>query len=129
RIITPQQLVTHPLYTCSAIWPTQLTLKISEDHPDQPSFPTRRSSDLRPIPKFPAHGPAAGRPAGRRVTSAGTARLAARGHPTSEDRKSTRLNSSHVKTSYAVFCLKKKNANKATPASQTVSHRQRAQAH
>src|SRR5690606_40130385 len=24
------------------------------------------------------------------------------------DRKSTRLNSSHVKTSYAVFCLKKK---------------------
>src|SRR5690606_41829493 len=24
-----------------------------------------------------------------------------------EDRKSTRLNSSHVKTSYAVFCLKK----------------------
>src|SRR5690606_40198193 len=26
----------------------------------------------------------------------------------SEDRKSTRLNSSHVKISYAVFCLKKK---------------------
>src|SRR5690606_39825660 len=26
-----------------------------------------------------------------------------------EDRKSTRLNSSHVKNSYAVFCLKKKN--------------------
>src|SRR5438874_10207201 len=26
-----------------------------------------------------------------------------------EDRKSTRLNSSHVETSYAVFCLKKKN--------------------
>src|SRR5436309_16137870 len=29
------------------------------------------------------------------------------GHPR-EDRKSTRLNSSHVKISYAVFCLKKK---------------------
>src|SRR5436309_14288283 len=29
------------------------------------------------------------------------------------DRKSTRLNSSHVKISYAVFCLKKKN-NKTT---------------
>src|SRR5207302_9931345 len=28
------------------------------------------------------------------------------------DRKSTRLNSSHVKISYAVFCLKKKNKNK-----------------
>src|SRR5215510_12452039 len=29
-------------------------------------------------------------------------------HPTSIDRKSTRLNSSHVAISYAVFCLKKK---------------------
>src|SRR3989442_10653487 len=28
-----------------------------------------------------------------------------------EDRKSTRLNSSHVRISYAVFCLKKKNQN------------------
>src|SRR5690349_22114622 len=37
-------------------------------------------------------------------------------HPkpaTCEDRKSTRLNSSHVEISYAVFCLKKKNH--ATP--------------
>src|SRR5690606_39704909 len=32
-----------------------------------------------------------------------------RGHDAElRDRKSTRLNSSHVKTSYAVFCLKKK---------------------
>src|SRR5437868_12564540 len=30
-----------------------------------------------------------------------------------EDRKSTRLNSSHVSISYAVFCLKKKNTHKA----------------
>src|SRR5690606_39422177 len=29
-----------------------------------------------------------------------------------QDRKSTRLNSSHVKISYAVFCLKKKKTNK-----------------
>src|SRR5690554_7281234 len=28
-----------------------------------------------------------------------------------KDRKSTRLNSSHVRISYAVFCLKKKNNN------------------
>src|SRR5690606_41224607 len=28
-----------------------------------------------------------------------------------EDRKSTRLNSSHVKISYVVFCLKKKKGN------------------
>src|SRR5699024_11294195 len=30
------------------------------------------------------------------------------GHLAVEDRKSTRLNSSHVSISYAVFCLKKK---------------------
>src|SRR5690606_41431132 len=32
--------------------------------------------------------------------------------PDRADRKSTRLNSSHVKISYAVFCLKKKKKNK-----------------
>src|SRR3712207_8746757 len=31
------------------------------------------------------------------------------GTPMVEDRKSTRLNSSHANISYAVFCLKKKN--------------------
>src|SRR5690554_6965419 len=31
---------------------------------------------------------------------------------TLSDRKSTRLNSSHVRISYAVFCLKKKKKNK-----------------
>src|SRR5207249_10650541 len=31
------------------------------------------------------------------------------GHSLPPDRKSTRLNSSHVSISYAVFCLKKKN--------------------
>src|SRR5438067_2802559 len=31
---------------------------------------------------------------------------------TTEDRKSTRLNSSHVSISYAVFCLKKKKRQK-----------------
>src|SRR5690554_7608634 len=33
------------------------------------------------------------------------------------DRKSTRLNSSHVRISYAVFCLKKKKKNKTNKAS------------
>src|SRR5690606_41908852 len=32
--------------------------------------------------------------------------------PKEKDRKSTRLNSSHVKISYAVFCLKKKKKKK-----------------
>src|SRR2546430_11446999 len=31
--------------------------------------------------------------------------------PAAQDRKSTRLNSSHSQISYAVFCLKKKNHN------------------
>src|SRR5436309_9051812 len=33
---------------------------------------------------------------------------------TGQDRKSTRLNSSHVKISYAVFCLKKKKSRGGT---------------
>src|SRR5438874_5475644 len=34
-----------------------------------------------------------------------------------EDRKSTRLNSSHVEISYAVFCLKKKKTKHTMPLS------------
>src|SRR3712207_6893231 len=34
-------------------------------------------------------------------------------HEHGEDRKSTRLNSSHANISYAVFCLKKKTQNKS----------------
>src|SRR5690606_41544585 len=41
-------------------------------------------------------------------------------HP---DRKSTRLNSSHVKISYAVFCLKKKK--KSAPARRSATKRRR----
>src|SRR3712207_8312123 len=33
--------------------------------------------------------------------------VALEGHPAQEDRKSTRLNSSHANISYAVFCLNK----------------------
>src|SRR5437773_8677173 len=50
----------------------------------------------------------------------------------SRDRKSTRLNSSHITTSYAVFCLKKKNSytriehfnycSSARPAESTAKH-------
>src|SRR3712207_7264520 len=35
---------------------------------------------------------------------------------TVEDRKSTRLNSSHANISYAVFCLKKKKYHVSTPS-------------
>src|SRR5690606_41894746 len=44
------------------------------------------------------------------------------GHPDRRpDRKSTRLNSSHVKISYAVFCLKKKNKKNYTYHQHTTS--------
>src|SRR5690606_42095508 len=52
----------------------------------------------RPHPCRPARGPRS-RTTHTRLDSRCRARL---------DRKSTRLNSSHVKISYAVFCLKKK---------------------
>src|SRR5216683_5831131 len=49
-----------------------------------------------------------------------TASTTGRPNPSvSEDRKSTRLNSSHDQISYAVFCLKKKNQeNRLTGQSQ-----------
>src|SRR5688572_32084371 len=37
-----------------------------------------------------------------------------------EDRKSTRLNSSHSQISYAVFCLKKKNRHDTTETNQHI---------
>src|SRR5256885_4073195 len=40
-----------------------------------------------------------------------------RGGPCAKDRKSTRLNSSHLVISYAVFCLKKKKATALAVAS------------
>src|SRR5690606_42088682 len=94
-----------------------------------PSFPTRRSSDLtsaitgESIPVEVELGDAVSAGA---INSAGALEVetTAAGTDNSlttivelveqaqaekgEDRKSTRLNSSHVKISYAVFCLKKK---------------------
>src|SRR5690606_41132560 len=64
-----------------------------------------------PVPGGPAAGPAGGRGAGRGARlrrGPGPARRRRAPRPAPRDRKSTRLNSSHVKISYAVFCLKKK---------------------
>src|SRR5204862_6720377 len=81
------------------------------DVKDLHSFPTRRSSDLaavdgqdnghRPAPGSQIttafHGASFGRPSlWVPILEAGS----------SGDRKSTRLNSSHVEISYAVFCMK-----------------------
>src|SRR5690606_40696158 len=97
--------------------------------PDLPSFPTRRSSDLpldegtggtrdsgcdaghagsqRVARLHPLGGPRWRHGGSAAVRARGT-RLATPAGGLGGDRKSTRLNSSHVKISYAVFCLKKK---------------------
>src|SRR5690606_41590385 len=93
------------------------------DHRYLHSFPTRRSSDLhRRLQVRNTHGHHVRDPAAEAKTDDPHVSRAARvgfqvivsryeifKHlvPVT-DRKSTRLNSSHVKISYAVFCLKKK---------------------
>src|SRR5690606_42042286 len=110
-------------HSISYIFPCRVFHDGYRSHLHLHSFPTRRSSDLR-LPYQPTRrsvgmdtgrsmvtsrdrrGPGAARsalPFPRRWTSSRS------GPP---DRKSTRLNSSHVKISYAVFCLKKKKINK-----------------
>src|SRR5690606_42028033 len=90
------------------------------------SFPTRRSSDLDMSNDFVADdGPlTVGKPAQdiipyikdlatKFLTDGNVVVVSMDAHQPNDpqDRKSTRLNSSHVKISYAVFCLKKKNEN------------------
>src|SRR2546429_4109448 len=53
------------------------------------------------------------RTTGRRAARAGRGRRDADERARRQDRKSTRLNSSHGYISYAVFCLKKKNKHRA----------------
>src|SRR5437899_10204783 len=80
------------------------------DHGALHSFPTRRSSDLagdRPVADARVRGRAVLREAAVEVL-AGRGRHARGAADARRDRKSTRLNSSHLGISYAVFCLKKK---------------------
>src|SRR5690625_6590864 len=82
------------------------------------SFPTRRSSDL---PGAWEHDPAA---ADLMIFTVEKYAPLARKHGLDPDRKSTRLNSSHVAISYAVFCLKKKK-NLNINASGMIEQKQR----
>src|SRR5690242_20948071 len=83
------------------------------DHRDLHSFPTRRSSDLAEA----QHPPGAAVVEVSTVTAVEGCRIGLRSETSFDvelkridvvDRKSTRLNSSHMSISYAVFCLKKK---------------------
>src|SRR5262245_66510868 len=86
-----------------AIVPLLFCFQCYADHGDLHSFPTRRSSDLkaydyRVLDQSTAEIVDTAKRTGARV--AGPIQLS--------DRKSTRLNSSHLGISYAVFCLKRK---------------------
>src|SRR5690606_40517208 len=92
---------------------SRLCVSCDGDPGTQHSFPTRRSSDLirgsrsktsRPAPPMvPNHSACASA-----CSSTTSPRAVLMRKAPGRDRKSTRLNSSHVKISYAVFCLKKK---------------------
>src|SRR5690349_24944288 len=82
------------------------------------SFPTRRSSDLQGRGRVPAlravcralpHGRLGHAEVHVRRSASFTGLSDASQCLSALDRKSTRLNSSHVENSYAVFCLKKKS--------------------
>src|SRR5207249_12104571 len=94
----------------------RILLKCHAAHRNLHSFPTRRSSDLlasrlllTPVAKQPrVLNEAAIFKCIRCGKPLGTEKLIGSMLSQYPDRKSTRLNSSHVSISYAVFCLKKK---------------------
>src|SRR5437899_4799869 len=88
-----------------------------DNHPDLHSFPTRRSSDL--VAGVPAKVIGeAGCPEPARFMDQIFEDLV---HETGRDRKSTRLNSSHLGISYAVFCLEKKKNTTQMDYAQRIS--------
>src|SRR5205814_7758577 len=89
--------------------PSSFVCRISFINRYLPSFPTRRSSDLLSVSRL---GSRCEFDEPVRHAAHGIDRGQARSGPGTDvplrDRKSTRLNSSHLGISYAVFCLKKK---------------------
>src|SRR5690625_6796164 len=82
--------------------------------PPQPESVTCDSPDSERVHSLPARRRP---PAGGQLTPSGAAGGSVGGGNLAEaegDRKSTRLNSSHVAISYAVFCLKKKKKPQRT---------------
>src|SRR5207302_10007018 len=88
-----------PLFPYTTLFRSSLSLRRTA-HPGIPG------QDAGAGPGGKCLGPDPERP--RPARSDGPALLARAHRRSSGDRKSTRLNSSHVKISYAVFCLKKK---------------------
>src|SRR5262245_63923653 len=84
----------------STLFPYTTLFRSIERRTGGAPYRARRPGPLRPGAREDA-GPAGRRAAGDRWTEA-----------EAPDRKSTRLNSSHLGISYAVFCLKKKKKRK-----------------
>src|SRR5690606_42060578 len=107
--LTPSE----PIFFFSTAPPTPeiYTLSLHDALPISAARPRLRAGRNRPAAANPRGAPStgtAGRASHRRAGSARPRRSAPRRPAAASDRKSTRLNSSHVKISYAVFCLKKK---------------------
>src|SRR5690606_41823884 len=103
----PHVLFTPALHPIAALFPYTTLFRSAEKRPGHPRSPATPHHAGRPRERDePAPPPSPVTP----PTPAGGAR--ARRPRSRADRKSTRLNSSHVKISYAVFCLKKKKNNR-----------------
>src|SRR5438067_8056974 len=96
---------TSPLFPYTTLF---RSLHAVADAPHE-SAPHADQASRRGVAQAPAHGggpaPGVGLDPARDPGDDGTLPVARTGDPI--DRKSTRLNSSHVSISYAVFCLKK----------------------
>src|SRR3712207_8887849 len=68
-------------------------------------------STSTPTTTRPARSAAEHAPSSSPCTTGWLPSTGSRPRPTTPDRKSTRLNSSHANISYAVFCLKNKNTS------------------
>src|SRR5207302_10675810 len=81
---------------------------LSSHAPSPPTISTLSLPDALPISDH-SQPPRPHAQPHRHFAPASRGSQARNGGAAEQDRKSTRLNSSHVKNSYAVFCLKKKN--------------------
>src|SRR5437773_2156723 len=118
----PPATMTASSTTCPS-WPPGISTLFSFTDPAPTEIYTLSLHDALPIspPREAPHPRCTGtsryRGRGARYRSAAKPRgslRCTRGDAPARDRKSTRLNSSHITISYAVFCLKKKKPNAYT---------------
>src|SRR5690606_41215317 len=107
RHFHPLSIYSLPLPRTSTLFPYTTLFRSTRPHHRDGSPPRRPSSHQGRC--APRRGPHLRQPAQEHHRRPGLLHHGVQGV---RDRKSTRLNSSHVKISYAVFCLKKKKTKK-----------------